>query len=152
METGTFVIGEDEITINLIDYNEVQEIEFPFFSSYKNAIDHTIKCFGFYANSELIAVSAIIPDTHDSNDGFVPLGIPIIYVFEVKKNLRNRGYGHKCVDLLLHNVIDSSTVQVCCTLSSLEFWKKVGFVVAYEDNAFMGKDFKWFTLLFSKKE
>ncbi|MHA1397358.1 MAG: GNAT family N-acetyltransferase [Candidatus Heimdallarchaeaceae archaeon] len=132
---------DDEIKIGLIDYDDVPAHHFPFFSSYRMYFDESIRCYGFYLKEELVAVTAILPDDEAGvAGGFVSVGCPIIYVFEVREDLRRKGIGYKCAQLLINHVLKEDTIQLCCSPFIKPFWEKVGFSLVYFDQSlFMNK-------------
>ena len=83
---------EEKIIVNLIDYDDVPGHLFPFFTSYRMFFDEQIRCYGFFSEAELIAVTAIIPSEEDVEGGFISVGCPIIYVFEVREDKRRKAY------------------------------------------------------------
>ncbi len=119
----------EHITVQLIDPDEVSDLFFPFFTSYRMYIDENIKIYGFFLYDELIAVSAVIPNDPENKSGFITYGSPIIYVFEVRKDMQKRGYGKKCAELLVNNVIKEDSIQLSCTPFVAGFWQKVGFEI-----------------------
>jgi len=126
---------EKKLFVKLIDSNSVLAEVFPFFTSYKIFFDSQIKCYGFYYNGELVAVSAVIPEDADISEGFISVGCPIIYVFEVREDLRGKGLGRKCAELLINKVIEDDTIQLCCTPFVAPFWEKVGFELKFIDQS-----------------
>ena len=125
----------DEIKVQIIDYDDVPGHSFPFFTSYRMFFDEQIKCYGFMLKEEIVAVSAIIPDEPDHEGGFQSVGCPIIYVFEVREDLRRKGVGQKCAEILTKNVIEDDTIQLCCSPFVTPFWQKVGFDIQYLDQS-----------------
>lgn len=121
------------IKVQLIDVEEVPAEKFPFFTSYKLFFDRQVKVYGFYLNKELIVVSAVIPEDASFEEGFMSVGCPIIYVFEVRADLRGKGYGKKCAKILIDNVIDDDTIQLCCAPHVVPFWDKIGFNIQFID-------------------
>jgi hypothetical protein len=85
--------------------------------------------------AELIAVTAIIPSEEDVDGGFIAVGCPIIYVFEVREDKRRKGLGFECAQLLIRDVIEEDTVQLCCSPFVKPFWQKVGFEIMYFDQS-----------------
>ena len=126
---------EKKLRIVIIDADDVPAEKFPFFISYKIFFDRQIKVYGFYENGELIAVAAIIPEDASFEEGFMSVGCPIIYVFEVREDLRGKGYGKKCAKLLVNNVIDDDTIQLCCAPHVVPFWNKIGFKIQFIDQS-----------------
>ncbi|MHA1686446.1 MAG: GNAT family N-acetyltransferase [Candidatus Heimdallarchaeaceae archaeon] len=122
-----------KLRIVLIDADDVPAEKFPFFISYKIFFDRQVKVYGFYENGELIAVTAIIPEDASFEEGFMSVGCPIIYVFEVREDLRGKGYGKKCAKLLVNNVISDDTIQLCCAPHVVPFWNKIGFKIQFID-------------------
>ncbi|MCG3222758.1 MAG: hypothetical protein H7641_15370, partial [Candidatus Heimdallarchaeota archaeon] len=47
----------DKLSVNLIDYDDVPGHLFPFFTSYRMFFDEQIRCFGFFLEAELVAVT-----------------------------------------------------------------------------------------------
>ena len=125
----------EEIKVGLIDYEDVPGHLFPFFTSYRMFFDESIRCYGFYLEGELVAVTAIIPDEPNFEGGFVSVGSPIIYVFEVREEYRRQGLGYKCAQVLVNNVIEENTIQLCCSPFVKPFWEKVGFSMIYFDQS-----------------
>jgi len=125
----------DEIKVQIIDYDEVPSHLFPFFTSYRLFFDDQIKCYGFFQESQMVAVTAIIPDEPNYEGGFMSVGCPIIYVFEVREDLRRKGVGQKCAQLLVNNVIGDDTIQLCCSPFVTPFWQKIGFDIKYMDQS-----------------
>ena len=77
-----------------------------------------------------------IPDwQEDFEGGFISVGCPIIYVFEVREDLRKKGIGYLCAQTLIHNVIEGDTIQLCCSPFVRPFWQKVGFEIVYFDQS-----------------
>ncbi|MCG3216529.1 MAG: hypothetical protein KAS63_07385 [Candidatus Heimdallarchaeota archaeon] len=129
-----------KIMVHLIDYEDVPSHSFPFFTSYRMFFDEQIRCYGFFQEEELVAVSAIIPDEPDFEGGFVSVGSPIIYVFEVRDDLRRKGIGYDCAQILINNVIEEDTIQLCCSPFVQPFWQKVGFeIVFFDQSLYMNK-------------
>ncbi len=125
----------DKLTVNLIDYDDVPGHLFPFFTSYRMFFDEQIRCYGFFLEAELVAVTAIIPSEQDVEGGFISVGCPIIYVFEVREDKRRKGLGYDCAQLLIRDVIEEDTVQLCCSPFVKPFWEKVGFEIMYFDQS-----------------
>ena len=126
---------EEKIIVNLIDYDDVPGHLFPFFTSYRMFFDEQIRCYGFFSEAELIAVTAIIPSEEDVEGGFISVGCPIIYVFEVREDKRRKGLGFECAQFLIRDVIEEDTVQLCCSPFVKPFWEKVGFEIMYFDQS-----------------
>jgi len=63
------------------------------------------------------------------------VGCPIIYVFEVREDLRRKGVGQKCAQILTQNVIEDDTIQLCCSPFITPFWQKVGFNIQFLDQS-----------------
>ena len=124
-----------DIKVHLIDYDDVPAHSFPFFTSYRMFFDEQIRCYGFYEDEDLVAVTAIIPEEQDFEGGFISVGCPIIYVFEVREDLRKKGIGYLCAQILIHNVIEGDTIQLCCSPFVRPFWQKVGFEIVYFDRS-----------------
>ncbi|MHA1199631.1 MAG: hypothetical protein ACTSQF_09925 [Candidatus Heimdallarchaeaceae archaeon] len=125
----------EEINVQIIDYDEVPAYSFPFFTSYRMFFDDQIKCYGFVMENEIVAVAAIIPDEPDYEGGFMSVGCPIIYVFEVREDLRRKGVGQICAQILTQNVISDDTIQLCCSPFVTPFWQKVGFDIQFLDQS-----------------
>lgn len=123
------------IKIQIIDYDEVPSHLFPFFTSYRIFFDDQIKCYGFFQEQHMVAVTAIIPDEPDYEGGFISVGCPIIYVFEVREDLRRKGIGQICAQILVNNVIEDDTIQLCCSPFVTPFWQKIGFNIQYLDQS-----------------
>ena len=122
-----------DVKVHIIDYDDVPSHQFPFFVSYRMFFDEQIKCYGFFVEDELVAVTAVIPDEPGYEGGFVPVGCPIIYVFEVREDMRRKGMGYKCAQELINNVIEEDTIQLCCSPFVQPFWSKVGFEITFFD-------------------
>lgn len=125
-----------DIIVQIIDYDEVPDSLFPFFTSYRIQFDPYIRCYGFFQESELIAVAAVIPNESDFQGGFQSVGCPIIYVFEVRTDLQLKGMGTKCAKILVNNILNENTIQLCCISSIIPFWSKLGFEVRSFDQTF----------------
>jgi len=123
------------LTVNLIEYEDVPAHLFPFFTSYRIFFDEQIRCYGFFSEAELVAVTAIIPSEQEIEGGFISVGCPIIYVFEVREDKRRKGLGFECAKILINNVIEEDTVQLCCSPFVKPFWQKVGFEIMYFDQS-----------------
>ncbi len=123
------------LKVQIIDYDEVPGHLFPFFVSYRMFFDEQIKCYGFFLKQDLVAVTAVIPDEPDYEGGFVSVGCPIIYVFEVREDMRRKGLGYKCAQVLINNVIEEDTIQLCCSPFVQPFWSKVGFEIMFFDQS-----------------
>ena len=124
-----------EINVQIIDYDDVPAHLFPFFTSYRMFFDEQIKCYGFIMQDEIVAVAAVIPDEPNYEGGFISVGCPIIYVFEVREDLRRQGVGQKCAQILTQNVIADDTIQLCCSPFVTPFWQKVGFNIQFLDQS-----------------
>ncbi|MCE7747701.1 MAG: GNAT family N-acetyltransferase [Candidatus Heimdallarchaeota archaeon] len=122
-----------DVKVHIIDYDDVPSHQFPFFVSYRMFFDEQIKCYGFFVEDELVAVTAVIPNEPGFEGGFVPVGCPIIYVFEVREDMRRKGMGYKCAQELINNVIEEDTIQLCCSPFVQPFWSKVGFEITFFD-------------------
>ena len=141
------VAKSEEIKVVLIRVNDVSDMLFPFFTSYKFSIDVSIQIYGFFLEEEMIAVSAVIPDDDLNNGIFYTYGSPIIYVFEVREDKRGLGYGKKCAELLLEKVLEDDTVILSCNPFVAGFWEKLGFVLKFIDQSlYMHR------MMFEKKE
>jgi hypothetical protein len=125
----------DNLRVHIIDYDDVPGHQFPFFVSYRMFFDEQIKCYGFFLEQDLVAVTAVIPDEPDYEGGFVSVGCPIIYVFEVREDMRRKGLGYKCAQVLINNVIEEDTIQLCCSPFVQPFWSKVGFEIMFFDQS-----------------
>jgi GNAT superfamily N-acetyltransferase len=126
---------QSDVRVHIIDYEDVPSHQFPFFVSYRMFFDEQIKCYGFFVEDELVAVTAVIPDEPGYEGGFVPVGCPIIYVFEVREDMRRKGMGYKCAQELINNVIEEDTIQLCCSPFVQPFWSKVGFEITFFDQS-----------------
>ncbi len=126
---------KERIRIKLIDVDDVPAQFFPFFTSYTIFFDSSVNLYGFYANKELIAVTALITDDPERKDGFLTYGYDIIYVFEVRQDLRNKGYGKICARMIIEELVDGDTVQLCCSAMVAPFWEKVGFELRFVDQS-----------------
>ncbi len=126
----------DDIMVQIIDYDEVPDSLFPFFTSYRIQFDPYIRCYGFFQASELVAVAAVIPEESDFQGGFQSVGCPIIYVFEVRTDLQQKGLGTKCARILVNSTLSDNTIQLCCISSIIPFWSKIGFEVKSIDQTF----------------
>ena len=124
-----------EIKVQIIDYEEVPAHLFPFFTSYRIFFDEQIKCYGFLLGEEIVAVAAVIPDEPEYEGGFISVGCPIIYVFEVREDSRRKGIGQRCAEILTQNVIVKDTIQLCCSPFVTPFWQKVGFEIQFLDQS-----------------
>ncbi|MHA1204904.1 MAG: hypothetical protein ACTSRR_11770 [Candidatus Heimdallarchaeaceae archaeon] len=141
------ITKREEINVVLIKVDDVSDMIFPFFTSYKLSINDSIQIYGFFLNEEMIAVSAVIPDSDLNNGSFYTYGSPIIYVFEVREDKRGLGYGKKCVELLIEKVLESDTVILSCTPFVAGFWEKLGFELKFIDQSlYMHR------MMFEKKE
>jgi len=127
--------NDKNLSVSIIDVDSVPAELFPFFTSYKIYFDSQINCYGFYYKNELVAVAAVIPEDADITEGFISVGCPIIYVFEVRADLRGKGLGKKCAQLLINKVIKDDTIQLCCTPFIAPFWEKVGFELRFIDQS-----------------
>ena len=125
----------DELKVHLIDFDDVPAHAFPFFTSYRMFFDEEIKCYGFFQGEEIVAVTAVIPDDPNSESTFMSVGCPIIYVFEVREDVRRKGFGQKSAEILVRDIITNDTVQLCCSPFVTPFWQKVGFDVAFFDQS-----------------
>jgi len=125
----------DEIKVHLIDFDDVPAHAFPFFTSYRMFFDEEIKCYGFFQKEEIVAVTAIIPDDPNSESLFMSVGCPIVYVFEVREDLRRKGIGQMSAEILIRDIIDSDTVQLCCSPFVTPFWQKIGFNISFFDQS-----------------
>ena len=125
-----------DIIVQIIEYNEVPDSLFPFFTSYRIQFDPYIRCYGFFQASELVAVAAVIPEESDFQGGFQSVGCPIIYVFEVRTDLQQKGIGTKCAKILVNSTLSDNTIQLCCISSIIPFWSKIGFEVRSIDQTF----------------
>ncbi|MHA1867054.1 MAG: hypothetical protein ACTSVB_09040 [Candidatus Heimdallarchaeaceae archaeon] len=132
METIT---KSEEIRVVLISVNDVSDVLFPFFTSYKISIDDSIQIYGFFLKDEMVAVSAVIPDDELNNGSFYTYGSPIIYVFEVREDKRGLGYGKKCAELLLEKVLENDTIILSCIPFVAGFWEKLGFELKFVDQS-----------------
>lgn len=128
-------LQSENIKVQIIDYDDVPSHLFPFFTSYRMFFDEQIKCYGFMLNEDIVAVAAVIPDEPDYEGGFMSVGCPIIYVFEVREDLRRKGVGQKCAQILTQNVIEEDTIQLCCSPFVTQFWQKVGFNIQFLDQS-----------------
>ena len=128
--------SNDDIMVQIIDYDEVPDSLFPFFTSYRLQFDPYIRCYGFFQASDLVAVAAVIPEESDFQGGFQSVGCPIIYVFEVRTDLQQKGLGTKCARILVNSTLSDNTIQLCCISSIVPFWSKIGFEVRSIDQAF----------------
>lgn len=128
--------SNDDIMVQIIDYDEVPDSLFPFFTSYRIQFDPYIRCYGFFQASELVAVAAVIPEESDFQGGFQSVGCPIIYVFEVRTDLQQKGLGTKCARILVNSTLSDNTIQLCCISSIVPFWSKIGFEVKSIDQTF----------------
>lgn len=126
---------KERIRIQLIDVDDVPAQLFPFFTSYTLYFDSGVNLFGFYTSEELIAVTALITDDPERKDGFFTYGYPILYVFEVRKDLRNQGYGKICARMIIEELVDGDTVQLCCSAMVAPFWEKIGFELRFVDQS-----------------
>ncbi|MHA1305229.1 MAG: GNAT family N-acetyltransferase [Candidatus Heimdallarchaeaceae archaeon] len=133
MEPKNGANNNDEIKAQIMALEEVPDLLFPFFTAYKMYIDEQVRVYGFFRGNELIAVSAVIPDDPSRKDGFITYGLPIIYVFEVREDLRNKGIGKKCAEILVHDVIKEDSIQLSCTPYIAGFWEKLGFEIKFID-------------------
>ena len=124
-----------KLKVHIIDYDEVPGDLFPFFVSYRMFFDEQIKCYGFFLEQDLVAVTAVIPDEPNYDGGFVSVGCPIIYVFEVREDMRRKGLGYECAQVLINNVIEEDTIQLCCSPFVQPFWSKVGFEILFFDQS-----------------
>ncbi|MBY8999776.1 MAG: GNAT family N-acetyltransferase [Candidatus Heimdallarchaeota archaeon] len=125
----------DELKVHLIDFDDVPAHSFPFFTSYRMFFDEEIKCYGFFHNEEIVAVAAVIPDDPNSESTFMSVGCPIIYVFEVREDVRRKGFGQISAEILVRDIIESDTVQLCCSPFVTPFWQKVGFNISFFDQS-----------------
>ncbi len=125
----------EDIKVQIIDYDDVPAHSFPFFTSYRMFFDDQIKCYGFMMQEEIVAVSAVIPDEPSYEGGFISVGCPIIYIFEVREDLRRKGVGQKCAQILTQSVIEDDTIQLCCSPFVTPFWQKVGFDIQFLDQS-----------------
>ena len=128
--------SNDDIMVQIIDYDEVPDSLFPFFTSYRIQFDPYIRCYGFFQASDLVAVAAVIPEESDFKGGFQSVGCPIIYVFEVRTDLQQKGLGTKCARILVNSTLSDNTIQLCCISSIVPFWSKIGFEVKSIDQTF----------------
>jgi len=64
------ITKSEEIRVVLISVNDVSDVLFPFFTSYKISIDDSIQIYGFFLKDEMVAVSAVIPDDELNNGSF----------------------------------------------------------------------------------
>jgi len=129
------ITKSEEIRVVLISVNDVSDVLFPFFTSYKISIDDSIQIYGFLLKDEIVAVSAVIPDDELDNGRFYTYGSPIIYVFEVREDKRGLGYGKKCAELLLKKVLENDTIILSCTPFVAGFWEKLGFELKFVDQS-----------------
>lgn len=126
---------QSDVKVHIIDYDDVPSHQFPFFVSYRMFFDEQIKCYGFFVEAELVAVTAVIPNEPGYESGFASVGCPIIYVFEVREDMRRKGMGYKCAQELINNVIEEDTIQLCCSPFVEPFWSKVGFEITFFDQS-----------------